>query len=330
MPFVSSVRGNFGLQKRPFPISDGKMSAVSAGGTITTAGGYRIHTFTSSSTFSAVVSEYAGGNGSVRSNGTLNTGAGGTNAYVEYLMVGGGGASGGLAGAGGAGGFLTGYAAITQTTYPIGVGPGGAYWTAHNSPGPESGKGIDSTGFGLTAYGGGLGGFYNRPAGSTSPYSAGGSGGGGGNVRSGGGGGAGQAGTPATSNPNGNISDAGVGVSGQGFPGGTGNHGHSGSNPGHGGAGGNGLASSISGSSVTYAGGGGGGGHQVTGHTPNRSDGVGEPGGSGGGGAGRYGGAARATDGTNYLGGGGGAGGHSPDPGGGNGGIGVVIVRYAV
>ena len=53
MPFVSSVRGNFtGTGKRPsFPATG------STGGTITTAGGYRIHTFTTTgaSTFGSTL-----------------------------------------------------------------------------------------------------------------------------------------------------------------------------------------------------------------------------------------------------------------------------------
>ena len=52
MPFVSSVRGSYGVQSRR-PRQTGRIGTGSTGGTITTAGGYRIHTFTAvgSSTF---------------------------------------------------------------------------------------------------------------------------------------------------------------------------------------------------------------------------------------------------------------------------------------
>lgn len=210
MPFVSSVRGNFGLQKKPFPISDGKISASSTGGTITTAGGYRIHTFTSvgSSTFTAVVSEFAGGNGSIRSNGVVNTGAGGTNVYAEYLLVGGGGGAQSLGGGAGGGGLTTGTAAITSGSNAVVVGGGGTAYTDYNRDPTSDMIGGNSTFAGVTGYGGGAGGRYDRNAASSSSYTIGGTGGGAGSVRSGGGGGAGAAGTPATNSGSGQYSGA--------------------------------------------------------------------------------------------------------------------------
>jgi len=46
MPFVSSVRGGYGLSKRPFPefLLNVNNSGIT-GGSVTTAGGYRIHTY---------------------------------------------------------------------------------------------------------------------------------------------------------------------------------------------------------------------------------------------------------------------------------------------
>ena len=79
--------------------------------------------------------------------------------------------------------------------------------------------------------------------------------------------------------------------------------------------GGAGLASSISGSNLTYGSGAGGGGWTGAG--------------SGGSGAGNGGRNYAATDGTANRGGGGGGGGNSGDELGGNGGSGVVIVRFA-
>ena len=79
-----------------------------------------------------------------------------------------------------------------------------------------------------------------------------------------------------------------------------------------------GLASSITGSSVTRAGGGGGGAWAGTNH-------AGSAGGSGGGGRGNGNGNA-GTDGTANTGSGGGGGGYGHN--GGDGGSGIVIIRY--
>ena len=87
---------------------------VATGGTITTVGDYKIHTFLSTDNF--VVSQL----------GTA------PNNVVEYLVIaGGGGGSGPCAGVGngggGAGGYLTNTGlAITAQTYPVVVGSGGS------------------------------------------------------------------------------------------------------------------------------------------------------------------------------------------------------------
>ena len=55
MPFVSSVRSNYGNAGRETSTNTGWLAGIS-GGTITTAGGYRIHSYTSqgtSNTFTA-------------------------------------------------------------------------------------------------------------------------------------------------------------------------------------------------------------------------------------------------------------------------------------
>jgi hypothetical protein len=79
------------------------------------------------------------------------------------------------------------------------------------------------------------------------------------------------------------------------------------------------VASSITGTSVTYGGGGGGGGDQRSGVT-------GAAGGSGGGGAGHYNGGTAGTANTGGGGGGGGYNGSTPTNGA-AGGSGVVIIR---
>ena len=268
---------------------------AATGGTITTDGDYKVHTFTSNGTFTPT---------------TVPTGGG----YAEYLIVAGGGGGGVgylyniISGGGGAGGYLTGYIPISAQGYSITVGAGGA---GGNPDVSLSANGSNSTGFGLTAVGGGAGRKYN------SQGEDGGSGGGTG-LRS--------SGTDMT---------GGDGTSGQGYDGGSGtefggtgtaNSGGGGGGAsaaggngsgGTGGAGGNGKASSISGGSVTYAGGGGGGGRSSGG-----------AGGSGGGGAG-HGGDGAGANATGYgSGGGGGTASTGSQYTGGNGSAGIVIVRY--
>ena len=334
MPFVSSVRGNFGLQKKPFPISDGRGSASSTGGTITTAGGYRIHTFTSvgNSTFTFSVAENIGGNGSVGSDGSLNTGA--TGARVECLIVGaGGGGSNIIAGGGGGGGVLSAFAIASSGSNTITVGEGLRGGYGYNNPGNDYGlKGNNSSALGLTAFGGG----------GASGWSSFSSDGARDAVINGGSGAGGCAnGSYGSGYPSGQQL-GGTGVSGQGYPGGVAgddqpNRERGGGGGGAGqagfsgystvGNGGSGIASSISGTS-TYYGGGGGSGRRCNSSTS--GDSVGGAGGGGNGSSGCSGG----SSGTNGLGGGGGGGAYpfssSGSIVGGYGGHGVVIIRYPV
>jgi mucin-19 len=236
---------------------------------------------------------------------------------VDFLAIAGGGSGGlGRGGGGGAGGYRNSFSTESSggggsseasltfnvgTTYTITVGAGGA---AIGTSG-KGNNGVDSSiaGTGLstiTSTGGGGGGAVSGTSGAGQ---SGGSGGGGGGSSS-----------PVTGG-------AGTGTANQGRNGGAGvNYGAAGgggadtagSNGGAtaGGAGGNGLASSITGSSITRAGGGGGGGYGVG---PNGA------GGSGGGGAGT------GIGGTINTGSGGG--GRTPSPSVGSGGSGVVILR---
>jgi hypothetical protein len=267
---------------------------TATGGTITTSGGYRIHTFTSSGTFTPS-----------------------TSGTVEYLIVAGGG-GGANYGAGGAGGFLTATgSSIGSGAQAVTVGAGGAKAAAGNVRGSN---GANSSFNSITSIGGGGG------ASATSPRTGavGGSGGGGGtDADTGIEGGAGTSlqGNAGGSGANNPPKYVGGGGGGAGGVGGNGN----GTNA-TGGSGGNGLASSISGSSVTYAGGGGGTGFWSGG------TGVAGAAGTGGGGAGTvYGTNANGGNGTaNTGGGGGGAEYVSSSIGAGTGGSGIVIVRYAV
>jgi hypothetical protein len=84
---------------------------------------------------------------------------------VEYLIVAGGGAGGRHhGGGGGAGGLLHGYtrASLSAGSYTVVVGAGGAKNTGTNStPNGTGGNGQNSSAFGLTSIGGGGGGQYN-------------------------------------------------------------------------------------------------------------------------------------------------------------------------
>lgn len=275
----------------------GLSSTAITGGTVTTSGGYRIHSFTTMGSSTLSIPSGLSGN-------------------VEALVVAGGGGGGCRhAGGGGAGGVLYNGAVSVSGNQTVVVGAGGS-----GSTGGVGTNGGNSQFGSLTAIGGGYGSTNGGPA------SSGGSGGGGSNNLMG------QAGTSGQGNRGGNqgcsLSPTSSGCiaggcggcyafgCGGGGAGGTGID-ATGSN---GSAGGAGVAYSISGASVTYGGGGGGG-----------KDGTGAyAGGTGGGGAGGTSTAVTGINGTANTGGGGGGGGASgaTSGNGGNGGSGIVIVRY--
>ena len=317
MDSTSNVRG-----QAPF------ISAT--GGTITTVGNDKIHTFTGPGTFAvSSISACAANN------------------VVSYLIVAGGGGGGSCCagGGGGAGGFrevespvtpytaspLDGYGTpgnrITATvaSFPIVVGAGGAGGIDANPNNSTSG-GVSSYG-GITAAGGGRGSSGNCNA------ESGGSGGGGahGNPNTG------TGNTPPTTpsqGSNGGSRQSPVAPDDRG--GGGGGAAEAGNVDGMS-QGGDGVETSINNSATFYAGGGGGGTRQSCGGSCNPGP---KPGGSGGGGAGggtqpypRPASDAAGTAGTVNTGGGGGAGTRAT-PGSGNagvggaGGSGVVIIRY--
>jgi hypothetical protein len=237
-----------------------------------------------------------------------------------YLIVAGGGGGGtqvfSSGGGGGAGGLLTGsFFANVSTSYSIVVGSGGAIGVS----------GVNSSGFGVTAIGGGYGGGSNSPGGSF-----GGSGGSGGGTGIGG----------SVSGGSGTAGQGFGGGIGRGDPfagGGGGGAGAAGGNAGGvGGVGGIGVQSSITGTATYYAGGGGGGGSNQSGGQDGVLPGAG---GLGGGGYGGYGGpdgsgsvATSGVAGTSGLGGGGGGSarvGQYGTTSGGPGGSGIVIAAYA-
>jgi len=215
----------------------------------------------------------------------------------QYLVVAGGGGGGKQdAGAGGAGGMRDNGAydfAVSAATHTIVVGAKGDGETSSVGPGADGSNSSFST---ISSTGGGGGGTANGRDG--------GSGGGGGTgTRAGGSGNAGSY-SPVEGYDGGDGNSGGSGAGGGGGAGAIGSDGPDGN-------GGNGAASSITGSSVTYAGGGGGGHGNTT------------SGGSGGGGAGYNMGAGTNASGYGSGGGGGGGGGGN----GGNGSDGYVVIR---
>jgi len=307
------------------------------GGTITTSGDYKIHTFTGDGCF-------------VVSQAPLGPAPG-----VDYLVVAGGGGGGSVnGGGGGAGGYressgtATGcYTAsplgtcvsaltVSATTYPITVGSGG---TGQVWPGGTSTAGSNSVFSTITSAGGGRG--------TCTPNGDGGSGGGAPQSPAGV---AGLGNTPPVSPPQGNPGGTGFDTAGGGVGwkvsgSGGGAIGVGGTalspgpantyNPAEDRAGGAGATTSISGSPTSYSGGGAGSMETGTfGSIPIA------PGGLGGGGCGgSVPGAGpfpttivNSTAGTANTGGGGGAGAERAGPNdvasGKSGGKGIVIIRY--
>ena len=253
---------------------------------------------------------------SFTSPGTFSVPSGVTS--VDVLVVAGGGGGGvNNGGAGGAGGliFRPGFTVTPGGSVSVTIGGGG---TGYYSGQPESGSpGQDSVFGTLTAKGGGGGG----GGGPTNVGQPGGSGGGAGSSGTPGGsatqpGQPGDSGTYGFGNAGGLANDAGGGGGGAGGAGGNGIPG------GGGGAGGIGKAYSISGSSVYYAGGGGGAGGDA-------QPWIAGVGGQGGGGNGANQQPSGGQNGTANRGGGGGGAENVLNPdGAGDGGSGIVIVRY--
>jgi hypothetical protein len=278
---------------------------TATGGTITTCGNFKIHTFTGPGTFCVSCAGNCAGSDSV-SYMVIAGGGGGGQGNNGTPKTGGGG--------GGAGGYREGKASsdcytasplnapaglpVSVQGYPITVG-GGAEGA---NPGPV-GKGSNSVFSTITSTGGGGGkgdeGTTVGPGGS-------------------GGGSSGDSGSPVS--PGGLGNDPSVsppqGNPGAGSPGAYGAGGGGAGAAGSTDNGGNGVATSITGSSVTRAGGGAGGGSS------------GGTGGTGGGGNGGSGTGAGNNGTTNTGGGGGGAGGSSCGTPASTGGSGIVVIRY--
>jgi len=315
--YVDSTQGWVNVQNAE-DTETGKGFVTATGGTITTSGNCKIHTFTGPGTF------------------TVSCAGIPANAEVSYLVVAGGGGGGvKRAGGGGAGGFreykapTTPYTAspldgnpggtsitVTAQAYPITVGGGGSSGTGSTpictTASPVNTQGSTSTFSTVSSAGGGAGGGTGTPTGAGGD---GGSGGGGVHAMTGrpspAANAAGSGNTPSVTPAQGNN-----GGSTGSFPqppatvyhsaggGGAGGVGQN-SQPGPR-AGGPGVATNITGSPVTYAAGGNGGTYAGAG-TPISN----APDNSGNGGAGKSTGP-----------------GGNPSSAGANGGSGIVVIRY--
>jgi hypothetical protein len=288
--YVDSTEGWVFVEESNVGDLDATAFVAATGGTITTSGDFKIHTFNSSGTFTVTNAGNACGS---------NT--------VDHLVVAGGGGGGGAggpsngtAGGGGAGGYresfpnpATGGLPVSAQAYPITVGAGASGGGGNpNGASAAGGVGSTSTFSTITSAGGGGGaGTGGNPA------PAGGSGGGGGpntgpapfNANPGAGN------TPPVSPPQGNAGGTGSpplhGGAGGGGAGSAGANGPAG-------AGGSGTTSTINASPVTRSVGG-----------------AGSP-------------ASPSAGGANTGTGGGGGRGNCNNAGGASGGSGVVIIRY--
>jgi len=331
LQYIDATKGWLYIIENNVGDLEGPTYISASGGTETTSGDYKIHTFNSTGTFtvSSVGNSKGGGAG------------------VSYMVVaGGGGGAGDGSGGGGAGGYREGknsgdpYTAsplnapsgltVTAQGYPITVGAGGP--APYSSQGASGANSVFST---ITSAGGGGAGHPPGPSPGDKAGANGGSGGGSGAGHS-----AGAGNTPPVSPPQGNAGVAGSpypscrGVSGGG--GGAGGAAPAVTNTlnGTSGIGGVGTTTSINGSPVGRAGGGGGRASASFEPVPGRPN-NGNGGGPFGGGIGGTSsvpapaggnGTVVGTAGTANTGGGGG-GGASNSPGK-SGGSGAVIIRY--
>ena len=285
----------------------GNNNIIATGGTESTCGNCKIHTFTGPGTFTVT-----------------SAAASAADNVVSYLVVGGGGGGGesSYGGGGGAGGYrevvspsspytgspLNGYPnspnriTVSAQAYPIAVGGGGAAGSTSDGV-----NGVNSTFSTITSAGGGYGGGGPFPTGCGHPGGPGGSAGGGSGIGPAGGSTTGGTGntpptTPAQGTNGGNVPQgSAVASAGGGGASEAGQNTPANDTAGRGGAG---TPSQITASAVSYAGGGGGTSGPGAG-------GAASPCGTGG---------AKQSAGTTNRGGGGGSEAA--------GGSGIVIIRY--
>jgi hypothetical protein len=264
--------------------------------TASTSGNYCILTFKAAASTSTISSTW-----------TVPSGV----QAIQVLVVGGGGGGGSDIGGGGGGGrvidssTIVSPGAVTSLTAGQGGGSGNGTYSTNNTLNNTGGVTGTSSSFGsITALGGSGAIGRTKSSGTATGWDY--------NGWTGGGGGYG-------------VTTVTAGVGGSSYQGGAGNNSHGGGGGGSGGAGsagvttggagGTGTNNSITGTSVCYGGGGGGGTNGTVGSA------------TCGGAAGTSGNPTPTTA-TPGLGGGGGGGGGNASPNGGQGGSGVVIIRW--
>ena len=333
--YVDSTKGWINVQNAEDTETGVNPFIEATGGTVTTCGDFKVHTFTGPGSFAVTTAPTPGNN------------------TTDYLVVGGGASGGGNGGGGGgAGGFRlsndlcmpapltsplanpTGLTITASTTYPITVGGGGS--ATRPAFADKGNDGTVSTFSTITSAGGGGGGGNNTPS-STNVGNNGGSGGGSGvlNPSHSPNGGPGSGNTPSVSPPQGQNGGAGHSPYSAPYAGGGGGGAGAVGGPGVGDSGDGGAGSYVIqagfagcngtpgpvGSTRYFAGGGGSG---KCGPGPGTSAGDGGDGGGGRGTNANNGAAISGT--TNTGGGGGGQGGYALAVG--AGGSGIVIIRY--
>lgn len=335
--YIDSTQGWINIQDSTSAVKGVTTYIEATGGTTSQVGDYKIHTFTSPGTFTVTCKAISSANN-----------------IVDYLVVAGGGGGNRSYGGGGGGGFrfyantpvnpqsgpgapLNNYPSgtsitVDNTAYPITVGAGGNGSPPSGPEGTQNSEGSNTTFSTITSTGGGKGGNYTKPT-ASQPGTNGGSGGGGGSfpgspTPAANPGGTGN--TPPFAPPQGNpggygwhsACDVGGGGGGAMATGGNAAPPYKGGNGGAGaGITGFGASNGECSSCVQYFSG-GGGGAAPPGASPHANRGIG---------GGSNGCSPTLTPspacGAANQGGGGGGGNNSPSvPG--NGGSGIVVIRY--
>ena len=323
--YVDATEGWINVHETSNSVAGTNPFIEASGGTETTSGDYKIHTFTGPGTFTVT-------------NAGLPTGSN----TVDYLVIAGGaGAGSKRGGGGGAGGYRESSGAasgcytrsplgacvsalpVTASPYPITVGAGGSGQTTVTPGGGGNGSNGNNSIFStITSAGGGFGTAYHPTCACMPAGNPGGSGGGGGrgespHVTKAGG----TGNTPPVSPPQGQSGGSAPNTAPRGGGGGGGaTQAGTSRTPGCGAGadGGDGATSSINGTPTARGGGGAG-----------SNDNVPQSGGTGGaGGGGNSNPNTPGCNGTANTGGGGGGGYDTPASSGGSGGSGIVIIGY--
>ena len=147
MPYINSLRKNYNaLNEKAGSLLEN--FEITGGDSVFTAGGYRIHMFTSVGDAELAIRQIQ-----AQKSNTMNLQS--ATVDIEYLVLAGGGGGGlCMGGGGGAGGFQTGNSSLNAGSYPtsVGSGTGGSGSRANSGPGrsgnPSSFNSVTSVGGG--------------------------------------------------------------------------------------------------------------------------------------------------------------------------------------